>query len=388
MNNKINFAKKALEDLSIPSKGKRIYYYDNKIRGLALSITDKGSKTFIVYRKINGKPERFTLGRFPELSIENARNMAENINSQLAQGKNPNNSKKAVQDKTLEELFQQYIERYAKNHKKSWKSDQGLYYKHLKNWQNRKISSINKLDLEKLHAKIGNDSGKYVANRVLSLLHTIFNKSLEWGWEGNNPCSGIKKFKEKSRDRFIQSDEIPKLFESLNNEPNETFRDFFYICLLTGARRDNTQSMNWNDINFERQEWKIKETKNGDSQTIPLVPQAIEILKQRYANKISDWVFPSSNSKSGHIEEPKKAWKRILKDAGISDLRIHDLRRTLGSWQAANGANSYIIGKSLGHKTQHATAIYARLNIDPVRESVAKAADAMFAAVNKSPKKV
>jgi integrase len=69
---------------------------------------------------------------------------------------------------------------------------------------------------------------------------------------------------------------------------------------------------------------------------------------------------------------------RILKEAGIADLRIHDLRRTLGSWQAATGANSYIIGKSLGHRSQQSTAVYARLNLDPVRDSVNKATDAML----------
>ena len=69
---------------------------------------------------------------------------------------------------------------------------------------------------------------------------------------------------------------------------------------------------------------------------------------------------------------------RNLEEAEIEDLRIHDLRRTLGSYQAATGANGYIIGKSLGHRSQQATAIYARLNLDPVRESVNKATDAMF----------
>lgn len=109
--------------------------------------------------------------------------------------------------------------------------------------------------------------------------------------------------------------------------------------------------MHWNDVNFNRHEWLIKETKNGEAQTIPLAPQAIVILKERYKNRSSDWVFPSPFSKSGHIEEPKNAWKNLLERADIKDLRIHDLRRTLGSWQAATGANSYIIGKSLGHKT-------------------------------------
>jgi integrase len=151
------------------------------------------------------------------------------------------------------------------------------------------------------------------------------------------------------------------------------------MSLLTGARRSNVLAMNWREINLENKSWRIEETKNGESQTIHLPDQAIKILTRRMELRYSDWVFPSSTSASGHIEEPKKIWKRVLAAAGIENLRIHDLRRTLGSWQAATGANSYIIGKSLGHKTQQATAIYARLNLDPVRESVNKATDAMFA---------
>ena len=155
--------------------------------------------------------------------------------------------------------------------------------------------------------------------------------------------------------------------------------------LLTGARRSNVLSMRWEDINLQQATWRIEETKNGNSQTIPLSSTALELLRMRSETKESDWVFQSATSQSGHLEEPKSAWKRILKQAGLKDLRLHDLRRTLGSWQAATGANSYVIGKSLGHKTQQATAIYARLNIDPVRESVERATNSMFSQKEKSP---
>jgi integrase len=378
--NKYNFTKKYLEDLPIPAKGKRAYYYDIKARGLGIAITDKGTKTFVVYRKIDGKPERVTLGYFPEIAIESARKLSMEVNAQIARGKNPNKEKQKIQQGlTLNALFEQYIEKYAKNHKRSWAGDCSLYNCHLAELGERKISLIKKNDIELWYAKIGNEHGKYGANRTYSLLRTMFNKALDWGWEGVNPCIGFKKFKEKSRERFLHGDELPKFFKALNNELNETFRDFFYVCLLTGARRGNVLSMNWKSINLERGTWCIQETKNGESQTIPLAAEVMEILTLRLANKVNDWVFPSATSKSGHIEEPKKAWKRILKEAEIEDLRIHDLRRTLGSWQAATGANSFVIGKSLGHKTQAATAIYARLNLDPVRESVNKATSAMLA---------
>ena len=116
---------------------------------------------------------------------------------------------------------------------------------------------------------------------MLSLLHTIYAKAIQWGFEGLNPCSGIKKIKERSRERFLQTEELPKFFEALNSEPNEVLCDYFYISLLTGARRSNILAMNWDDLNFSNNTWKIKETKNGESQTIHLPEQAIEILKRR-----------------------------------------------------------------------------------------------------------
>jgi len=155
------------------------------------------------------------------------------------------------------------------------------------------------------------------------------------------------------------------------------------------------QEMRWSEINWQQNSWRIPETKNGEVQIVPLSPAAVRILEKRKAATKNEWVFPSSG-KTGHLVEPKIAWRRLLaqaaaiqkeewvktnpdKDesefqkenpnAGFRDLRLHDLRRTLGSWQAATGASLTIIGKSLGHKSLAATQIYARLNLDPVRSS-------------------
>lgn len=129
--------------------------------------------------------------------------------------------------------------------------------------------------------------------------------------------------------------------------------------------------------------WTIPaaKAKAGEVIRIPLSSVALQILENRKLTSASEWVFPG-RGKSGHLEEPKTAWKRILKRAELTDLRLHDLRRTLGSWQAATGASLPIIGKSLGHKSLAATQIYARLDLDPVRAAVNKATSAMLVAGN------
>ncbi|MGD9153116.1 MAG: tyrosine-type recombinase/integrase [Gammaproteobacteria bacterium] len=386
MKTHFNFIKKTILALPTPNSGV-VTYHDTTKRGLKILIRSTGVKTFVLYRKIKGKPERVTIGRFPDVSIEQARKQVDVLNAKIAAGVNPNEEKRAIRnEQILAGLFQQYMERHAKPHKKSWKEDESQFKRYLKPWAAKKISFITKTQIQKLHLKIRDEKGIYAANRLLALLSTVFNKAIEWGWKYPNPTNGIKKFKEKSRDRFIQGEELPRFFQALNDEPNETARDYILMSLLTGARKANVLAMRWEEISFTRSTWTIPETKTGESQTIPLVDLAIEILQHRKNHQDeSPWVFPGTG-KHGHYADPKKAWVRILERAEIKNLRIHDLRRSLGSWQAATGANLSIIGKTLGHKNTSTTAVYARLNLDPIRESMNKATDAMLEFLNNDDK--
>ncbi len=373
-----NFTKSETQKLPTPNKAIN-YYKDTKEKGLSLYVTPKGHKTFYVRKRINGKDERINIGSFPETTIENARKEALKIKSMVAQGNNPNYEKRRLKSETtFKELFNQFMEFYSKKEKRSWKYDEREVNKFLSHIFNRKISSITTSEVKKIHDNIRINHGLYQANRVLERTRTIFNKAIEWGWEGYNPTNGIKKFKEYKRDRFIQPEELSKFFRALEKESNITARDYILISLFTGARKRNVLSMRWNEIDWYREIWKIPESKNGEAIVIPLIPQAITILKWRYNETNTDWVFPSGTSITGHFTDPKKAWKRILSRAGIKDLRIHDIRRTLGSYQAITGASLSIIGKSLGHKSPEATQIYARLHNDPVRNSISSAVNEMM----------
>jgi integrase len=195
---------------------------------------------------------------------------------------------------------------------------------------------------------------------------------IRWELEGMNPAIGIEKLNEKKRDRFISKDELPRFMEVLENEPNRDRGYFFLVCLYTGARKGNVQSIRWEDVDFSINEWRIPDTKNGEPVRVPLIGHALDILTDRiHLKESSPWVFPSSDSsKSRHIQEPKTALKRILERAGPENLHIHDLRRTLAGYQAIAGTSLTIIGTSLGHKSPQSTAFYARLSNDCVRASV------------------
>ena len=373
------FTKKAIAD--IPAHSRLVTYHDTVARGLKLQVRPSGTKAFIFYRKIAGKPERITIGRFPDLSVEQARGKANGYNAQIAMGKNPARVKQTLrQEMTLGEFFESFLTRYAKVHKKSWKEDQKLFRLYLQRWSKRKLSHIVKSDVQQLHTDVGENNGIYVANRMLALLQTLFNRAIDLGLEQPNPAKGVKKFKEQSRDRFLQADELPRLFRALETEPNDTIRDYVLMSLLTGARKSNVVAMRWDQLNFDRKTWTIPMTKNGEGHTVPLVKPAMDILKARQLRSQSPWVFPGCGA-TGHLVEPKKAWKKILERAGIENLRLHDLRRSLGSWQAATGASLTVIGKTLAHKNVSTTAIYARLGLEPVRASMDKATQAMLKTV-------
>ena len=222
----------------------------------------------------------------------------------------------------------------------------------------------------------------------MALTHTFFEHARDLGFKGPNPAKGIERFPEISRERFLQADELPKFFKALRDEPNTIYRDFFLACLFTGARRGNVQAMWWADLALDRGTWTIPDTKAGKPQTVVLTAPAVAILQARQAKANgSPWVFPGRHE-GRYLGEPGKVWARILARAGIENLRIHDLRRTFGSWAAAGGASLQIIGKALGHADVSTTAIYSRLNLDPVRAVVDATVQAMLDAGNGSTKKM
>jgi integrase len=391
---KINFTDSRLSKLAHDGSKKRLYFYDSGQPGLALQITPSGTKSFQVqvWDKTRRKSIVKSIDRYPAMSITRARRKAATLIDQIQDGKDIIEAAKALQkEPTFGEIFTRWMET-AKRHKLSWENDQSQYDLYIKNvFANKKISWFTRAKIRDWHVGLTNKTrqrknsqGKSVkisgitANRALALVSSIFNSELP---DFPNPCKGVKKFREKSRDRFLQPDELKRFFTALeDNKTPDYFRDYIFLSLFTGARRSNVLSMKWNEIDFGNKTWRIPsyKSKGAEAMLIPLLDPAIQILNNRKVSATSVFVFPGRGRK-GHIVEPKNAWKSLLDRAGLKDIRLHDLRRTLGSYQTITGASNTIVGKTLGHKSQQATAVYARLNLDPVRASMEKAVDLMMA---------
>lgn len=434
----LDFTVRRIEAIPAPTTG-RVEYRDTREQGLYLRVTSRGVKSFsfVGRAKGAGRTERLTIGKFPQVKPEEARNRARELAGKLASGVSVATAEREKKGElTVGELWDKYyayIEKTTKDPastKETWET-----YVEAK-WTKRRLSEVSPLDVERWHldfpAQImkrraeraaaiqarrearrreiaerqairrrGPDpkprpepvpdrvakkvTGHVSANKALDLLRAMYNFALDGKrryFTGVNPAAKHKAFFVPDRERFLQADEVGPFFQALAKETNETMRDAILTALLTGQRRANVLAMRWSNVNLDRAEWRIpgEVTKNGQPHCAPLVPEAVELLRRRAEGRTSVFVFPSTRSKTGHIAEPKKAWQRLLDRTGFTDLIVHDLRRTLGSWQARNGASLVMIGKSLNHKTPEATAIYARLDMDPVRQSVTGATSAMFEA--------
>ena len=368
-----HFTQKGVESL-LP-KDKPYIVRDDEITGLVVKVYPTGLKTFFLNVRVGRTVDMFKLGIWPDLNVAQVREKAKKMRGDLAQGKNPKAEKK--EGIALGEFFEVYMDRHG-NEKKSAKEYRSLYRQHLEQWKNYPLQGITRHKIESLHRKAGQET-PVRANRLLALLSSLFAQASLWGYHrGENPCKGIRKFKEVSRDRFLSGEELGRFFEALEISESETFRDFVLLALFTGARRSNVLSMRWKDIDFERSVWKIpgELSKNGEPMQIPLGPDVLDILRKRRAETSSVFVLPGPAAR-GHYREPWKAWATLLKRAALEDLRIHDLRRSVGSWMTIGGTSLPIVGKAFGHKTSQATSIYARLNLDPVRAAMEQAVEAM-----------
>jgi len=400
---RLNFTKKAIEALQPPQKKKRALYYDSQTRGLGVMVQRTGHRSFFWFRKVQGRAKWITIGDFPELSVENAREHAAKRNAAIAQWKardyegiHPINRPR---DLTLNALFEDYLDRRLKAHAKdpdrAIRSARYQFNAYLAGWRERKLGTISRADVRFLQTDVGEKNGKVTANRTIQLLSTLFNWALKNEmWSGQNPAHGIVPFPESSRTRFLQPAEVPKLFRALRDETNLDLRDFVLLALFTGARRSNVLAMRWDQLELKRGLWEIPDPKSRVPYIVPLTDEAIEILNQRrraaqkaakervgggLENIAAPWVFPS-RGRTGHVTDLKRSWASFLERAKLDGLHIHDLRRTLGSWQAGANFSLPIIAASLGHQSTEATEIYARLILGPVREAIDAATGAMIIA--------
>ena len=373
MTKPLKFTMAAVENLVPPASG-RLIVSDTACKTLKLRVMPSGVKTFFWQQKVNGRKEVETIGHFPQVRPDTARARAVELSGLVASGRFVRKTKAEAPPKevTLGDAIE-----HARAHHWSRLKTQGrdhLYFLgHAKSLWRRPLPEITRADVVRLHTQLGEDRGEFSANRTLSYLRAVFNIAAQDGlFTGTNPAAKVKRFPEQSRERFLSPSEVTKLLEVIASAPDHRrdAADMLLILLLSGVRKSNALSMRWEAVDLPEGLWTIarSESKSGKTMTIPLVPALVSLLERRRATSTSPWVFPSRTCE-GHIKELRSAHE-LFEQASIAGVRLHDLRRTLGSTMAARGVSEIVIAKTLGHSSTAATKVYTRLAVQTVRESL------------------
>jgi integrase len=213
----------------------------------------------------------------------------------------------------------------------------------------------------------------YEANRTVALVGKMFELARRWGFlpeTAANPARGIDKFREHKRDRWVTPEELPRLAAIIGQYPNLYVQAALWLYLLTGVRREELLQARWEDVDVARGELRLGETKAGRPHYVPLSAPALALLRQLPREEGNPYLLPGTKT-GGHLVNVSKPWEKIRRAAGVEDVRIHDLRRTVGSGLAMAGNSLPLIGRVLNHTDPKTTAVYARLGDDPARQALA-----------------
>lgn len=364
----IVFTARTIESLE-PQIGKRLEFWDKSLPRFGLRITESGIKTWVVMYRPNGSRvlRRLTLGRYPFLSLADAREKAWVTLRDVALGGDPVVDRiKARRTETFTELADCYLKEHAMKKKKSWKEDHRLIYRELiPTLRKYKAKEVSRRDIRGVLTNIVDRGAPIQANRVLALARKIFNFGVQEEIVDINPCWKIPApSRERQRDRVLNPEEIKRLWDCLSLHSTNV-RLFFKLVLLTAQRPGEVLRMSWSEIDFSAGWWTIpaERAKNNLSHRVALSrPAKLLLLEQKLLVADSPWVLPS-HCRKNHVTEIKQALKVIRSQTDMQFIP-RDLRRTAASHMTSIGISRFIVKKVLNHKEREVTAVYDRYSYD------------------------
>lgn len=358
MKNQIN--EKFLKSLSVPSSKDKLYT-DSQLKGFYIRITNKGAISFYLSYQKNGKRIKQKIGDYPVLNCATAKEIALNLKSDLSRGIVPQAASQASVIKTFAELARDVVELKSK----TWRPRVRDLF--IKTYLQRHIlpafgkidlSEITRRDIEKFHSS--HSAHPINANRLLELIRSTLNQAVAWDLIPKNPAIGIKPFPEHPRERYLNEEEIGKVIAALDSSPYQMQAKAIKLIMLTGSRRGEVLGARWQDFDLENGVWVKPHylTKQKKSSAIPLSQQAIDLIKS--LERKSEFLFFNEKTKKP-LGEARKFWASIQKQAGLKDVRIHDLRHTFASVLVNQGVPLETIGKLIGHSNIATTQRYSHL---------------------------
>jgi integrase len=359
---------------AICEQGKRkTLYFDIDCKWLILEVRSSQTATYYLrYQGVRGTTRLLKIGDSRDLSLAQARQMADKYRSMIAMGEDPASERSELkQVPTVYDFIHKSYLPFVEGYKRSWKCDLGLLRKHIEPvWGKKYLDQITKADIISLFAKHRTTHAPGSCNRLLILLRYMFSLAKKWEIPAikSNPTEGIPLMKENNkRERYLSSEEAQVLYEELKRSDNKMLQYIVPMLILTGARKREVLDARWEDFDFERKSWRIHTTKLGRPRHVPLSDGVISLLES-IPRFDCEWVLPNPKTLKPYVQV-FYSWDTARKAVGLDEVRMHDLRHSFASFLVNSGRTLYEVQRLLGHTQIKTTQRYAHLSPDTLLDA-------------------
>lgn len=353
---------------------------DTIVPGFLCKVTPTGRKVFMLqYRTNAGVRRKPSLGQFGELTVEQARSLAQDWLAEVRRGRDPGNQKaEARKAPTVKELCTRFMEDYSKLHNKP--STQQTYRYHAERFivpafGSKKAHEVTRQDITALMKHL--EKSPTQANRVLCCIRKMFNMAELWGYrpDGSNPCRHVPKYPERGSTRLITDEQMVKLFAFLDRAEVEELEHPTYLLAIRlqfefAARMSEVLLLEWDWIDFPNSRVVWPDSKTGDMSK-PLSAEARRLLENAPHYGESPYVCPGTRNHNKALSPDVyySAWRRILHRAGVPHVGTHGIRHRSAT-DIANSGIPVKVGMALtAHKTVAMFMRYVHTEDDPVRKA-------------------
>lgn len=349
-----------------PPERAKLDIYDTAITGFILEVRPNGSKTFAVrYRDEYGKQRQYKIGNASDISADKARKEAIKVRSRVTVGENPAADKKIKRSVPLyAELADRYIA-HVRTYQRDPKSAERALRNHiLPKWHKQRLSDIKQADIAAWLAEKGETLAPATVERMRVVFQHTFKMAKVWGLAGAdvNPLMGIPRpALNNAVDRRLTAEEAQRLRQAVEKSRNKQLKFIVGMLILTGARVSELLHAQWKDVDIDGRSWRIPISKTGRARHVPLSQAAIDLLGQIPRFSGCPYVVPNPNTMRPFVGL-YRTWDVARKQAGIPDVRIHDLRHAAASFMINNGIDLFTVGKVLGHTSYKTTQRYSHLS--------------------------
>lgn len=383
------------------AQSKEYMIWDATNPGFGLRVFPSGKRSYIFQYRAHGRTRKYSIGLHGAWTVEQARKKAEALRHEVNQGRDPSAERKALaRDISVADLCDAYLKDGCDAKKPSTlATDRGRIERHIKPVLGHlRVKSMTSQDVEgfmnavivgktavtvktKRHGLARVRGGKGTAARTMGLLGAIFAYAVKADLRADNPVHGIRKPKDKHRERFLTREELRRLGCVLDNADilhiNPNAVPVIKLLLLTGCRKSEVLSLQWSEVDFDHSYLLLHDSKTGPRK-VTLPTEGVAIIKNQPHISENPYVF-ASTSRRGHFVGLQKAWEVIRTEAGLEGVRIHDLRHSFASILAEAGTSLHVISTLLGHRDLRTTQIYAHL-VDEARQQATEQAAATITA--------